>query len=302
MLGPLENADLVGLDLTRDIHRTIIPELNRDDRPNPLLETKIAAGKLGFKSGEGFRTVERGGCRQLRARLRRHLRQAAQGPRHDPGGDTSGMSSKVVVLMALGFGLVGIDRFLISPMFPTIAQELHLDYGDIGTIAGALALAWGVAALLMGNLSDRIGRRKVLIGALMRFRLLIGASGLAAGLMGLVLVRIMMGFADGAYTPPSISATLEASPLARHGLNIGIQQMMLPLVRAGAGAAGSSAQLLPHHRLALDFSMLFSMPGLLLALAEYGTLRRAHGGRIAEARNSFADWQRRARLIATSAC
>ena len=36
VLGPLENADLVGLDLTLDIHRTIIPELDRLDRPEPL--------------------------------------------------------------------------------------------------------------------------------------------------------------------------------------------------------------------------------------------------------------------------
>ena len=41
---------------------------------------------------------------------------------------------KVVLLMALGFGLVGIDRFLISTMFPVIAEDLKLDYGDIGII------------------------------------------------------------------------------------------------------------------------------------------------------------------------
>ena len=47
-------------------------------------------------------------------------------------------------------------------MYPVIARDLHLDYGDIGTITGALAIAWGIAALFMGNLSDRIGRRRVL--------------------------------------------------------------------------------------------------------------------------------------------
>ena len=46
---------------------------------------------------------------------------------------------KTVIVLALGFGLVGIDRFLISTLFPTIARDLHLGYGDIGTITGALA-------------------------------------------------------------------------------------------------------------------------------------------------------------------
>jgi MFS family permease len=73
----------------------------------------------------------------------------------------------------------------------------------------------------------------VLVGALVVFALLIGASGLAAGLGGLVAVRVVMGLADGAYTPTSIAATIEASAPHRHGLNIGIQQMMLPLCGLG---------------------------------------------------------------------
>ena len=70
-----------------------------------------------------------------------------------------------VLVLALGFGLVGIDRCLLSPMFPTIAHDLHLSYGGIGVITGALAIAWGFAALIMGNLSDRIGQRIVLTGS-----------------------------------------------------------------------------------------------------------------------------------------
>lgn len=194
---------------------------------------------------------------------------------------------KVVALMALGFGLVGIDRFLISPLFPTIARELKLNYSDIGTIAGVLALAWGVAALVMGNLSDRIGRRKVLTGALILFSLLIGASGLATGLMGLVLVRVVMGVADGAYTPPSISATLEASPPKRHGLNIGIQQMMLPLAGL-ALAPWLVGLLLPHMGWRYIF-VLFSIPGIILALLVWKHLPE-QAAPDAE-RNSFADWR-----------
>src|ERR1700752_1218256 len=79
---------------------------------------------------------------------------------------------KTVIVLALGFGLVGIDRFLISTLFPTIARDLHLGYGEIGTITGALAVAWGIAALFMGNLSDYVGRRRVLTIALLAFSLM----------------------------------------------------------------------------------------------------------------------------------
>jgi 3-hydroxybutyryl-CoA dehydrogenase len=78
VLGPLENADLVGLDLTLDIHRTIIPELNCDSRPNPFLEAHVAARKLGFKSGAGFRTWSQPEMDDLRRRLKAHLLRAQQ--------------------------------------------------------------------------------------------------------------------------------------------------------------------------------------------------------------------------------
>ena len=76
VLGPLENADLVGLDLTLDIHRTIIPELDRHARPHELLEAHVAAGRLGFKSAEGFRAWTAQEMAELRTRLTNHLLQA----------------------------------------------------------------------------------------------------------------------------------------------------------------------------------------------------------------------------------
>jgi predicted MFS family arabinose efflux permease len=212
---------------------------------------------------------------------------------HSNGG-TSGPARReftAVALMALGFGLVGIDRHLIATLFPVIARDLHLSYGDIGIVAGALAIAWGASALLTGNASDRIGRRAVLVGSLIVFALLIGASGLATGLAGLVAVRVIMGFADGAYTPTSIAATIEASAPKRRGLNIGIQQMMLPLCGLGI------APLLVVGLLRLVswrwVFLIFVLPGLLLAYAVYRVIPGRVPRRSMDAlpRSSFKDWQ-----------
>lgn len=76
VLGPIENADLVGLDLTLDIHRTIIPQLSHLQSPNPLLESLVAEGKLGFKSGEGFRSWSPQEIADIRSTLLQHLKQA----------------------------------------------------------------------------------------------------------------------------------------------------------------------------------------------------------------------------------
>lgn len=73
VLGPLENADLVGLDLTLDIHKTIIPALDRRAGPHEALQAHVASGKLGCKSGEGFRTWTPEEIAQLRSGLVRQL-------------------------------------------------------------------------------------------------------------------------------------------------------------------------------------------------------------------------------------
>ena len=195
----------------------------------------------------------------------------------------------IVILMALGFGLVGIDRFMISTLFPVIAKDLHLDYGDIGTITGALAFAWAIAALVMGNKADRLGSGKVLAGALFVFALLIGASGLATGLASLIFVRVIMGFADGAYTPASISATIQAAVPKHHGLAIGIQQMMLPVFGLGLVPLILTGLLEVVSWRAVF--VIFTLPGLALAWFVWRTLPRTPVATAAPPQGSFADWR-----------
>jgi len=54
VLGPIENADMVGLDLTLAIHNTVLKDLEASPHPSPLLKEKVNKGDLGFKSGKGF--------------------------------------------------------------------------------------------------------------------------------------------------------------------------------------------------------------------------------------------------------
>ena len=52
--GPLERADLGGLDTTLHVQRYLLKELDNRVSSSPLLEEKVAAGDLGLKSGRGF--------------------------------------------------------------------------------------------------------------------------------------------------------------------------------------------------------------------------------------------------------
>ena len=171
---------------------------------------------------------------------------------------------KVVALMTIGFGLVGLDRFIINPLFPVIQKELNLNYQDLGLISGILALAWGLASAMSGPLSDRYGRKRVLVPAVLIFSLLVASTGLATGLFSMLLVRGLMGLAEGAYVPSSIVATIEASKPSRMGLNIGIQQMAAPFVGLGLGPVIGIALLdvLPSWHWVFA---VIAVPGLVLA-------------------------------------
>jgi len=78
VLGPLENADLVGTDLTLAIHKTVLPDIESRPGPSPYLEKLVADGKLGFKTGEGFRRWTQEDQVALRAKVLAHLKKARE--------------------------------------------------------------------------------------------------------------------------------------------------------------------------------------------------------------------------------
>jgi 3-hydroxybutyryl-CoA dehydrogenase len=53
-LGPLETADLAGLDLAYDVHQYLFPDLENRSTPSPLLKTLVDQKTTGVKAKKGF--------------------------------------------------------------------------------------------------------------------------------------------------------------------------------------------------------------------------------------------------------
>src|SRR6187549_1515683 len=108
---------------------------------------------------------------------------------------------KIILLLSITFGLVGLDRFVLPIILgapnSTMAADLGLKPQDGGTLAGYLGMAWGISAFAMGYMADKLGRRAVLVPTILVFSLMSAASGMVGSLTGLVLVRIIMGIAEG---------------------------------------------------------------------------------------------------------
>jgi 3-hydroxybutyryl-CoA dehydrogenase len=86
-MGPIQNADFVGLDLTLAIHEAVLPAINRDPGPSPLLRQLVAAGHLGAKSGQGFLHWGAGERDAVASQLAAHVR--SQLPESDSGSTVS---------------------------------------------------------------------------------------------------------------------------------------------------------------------------------------------------------------------
>ena len=78
VLGPMEQADLVGLDLNLDIAEVLYEHLDRTPGPHQFLRDKVKAGKLGMKTGEGMRKWTPEAADAVRSRLSRFLAAQAK--------------------------------------------------------------------------------------------------------------------------------------------------------------------------------------------------------------------------------
>jgi predicted MFS family arabinose efflux permease len=201
-----------------------------------------------------------------------------------PGGVDTGYEWKIILVLSLTFGLVGLDRFILPVLFPAFMGELGLTYADLGNLVGILAVFWGLSAFAMGFLSDRVGRRKVLIPAVIVFSLMSALSGMAAGLVSLLVIRAVMGLAEGPVASTGVAVAVEASHPNRRGMNNGIFQCMISLMGNAIGPI-IATQLLLVTTWRTVF-MLVGIPGLIMAAVMFVLVREpAHatpdGNRVA---------------------
>ena len=172
----------------------------------------------------------------------------------------------LMVLLSLNFGIVFFDRNAMSYLGPFVQKDLHLANAQIGLIASAFSLAWGLSGFIGGTVIDRIGHRKLfLVSATVVFSICSVISGLAATFAVLIAARMVMGVFEGPMNPVQQSfAAAESSP-ERRGLSMGFVQNF------GSNSIGSGLAPLIIIPLAVAFGwrhafFVAAAPGLLMAL------------------------------------
>lgn len=187
--------------------------------------------------------------------------------------------NKLLLILFFTFGIVFFDRLALSFLFPFVSKELDLNNAQLGMLSSILALAWAASGAFFGAYTDRKGNRKtVLILSVLMFSLCSALSGLVGGFVGLLLLRALMGLAEGPVLPLSQTLMVEASTPSRRGLNMGLLQ--------GSSAGLLGAVIAPPVIVSLAVAYgwrtafyLTCIPGLIAAALIWRHVRNTQGGR-----------------------
>src|SRR6266702_926738 len=110
-----------------------------------------------------------------------------------------------LIAIAASVLVVGLDLTVLNLALPTIATDLHASTSDLQWISSAYSLVLAAAMLPAGMLGDRLGRKKVLLAALVLF----GASSVvcayAGGVGALIAARAVLGIGAAAIFPLSLA-------------------------------------------------------------------------------------------------
>jgi DHA1 family bicyclomycin/chloramphenicol resistance-like MFS transporter len=107
-------------------------------------------------------------------------------------------ASLIVLLLALLLGIQPVTTDLYLPALPGLTQDLAAPMAQAQLTLTGLLLAFGLSQLVWGPVSDRYGRRPVLLGGMACYTLASIGSALAPSMQALILWRCLQGAAMGA--------------------------------------------------------------------------------------------------------
>ena len=117
------------------------------------------------------------------------------------------MNRKPLILISLLLAafVINLDTTIVNVALPTLVRELHASNSQLQWVVDAFNLLFAASVLAAGSLSDRFGRKGMLLGGLLVFGLASVAGGLTGSAGQLVAARAVMGVGAAMVFPSTLS-------------------------------------------------------------------------------------------------
>lgn len=124
------------------------------------------------------------------------------------------------LLTAAAF-LIFAQAFMIAPILPRLAEVFGTGPGVVGLAVPAYLIPYGVMTLVWGPLSDRVGRRPVILGSLVAFTVLTAATALVDSVGAFIGMRLVTAIGASGVVPIALALIGDLFPYQRRGRALG---------------------------------------------------------------------------------
>lgn len=112
---------------------------------------------------------------------------------------------------------VSSQFLVIAPILPRIAEQLEVGVSRLSGLVAGYALAVGLVAVVMGPVSDRLGRKRMLLMGTGAMSVALALHGVAVGYGSLLAARVLAGAGGGVLTGAAAAYVGDYFPYERRG-------------------------------------------------------------------------------------
>ncbi|MDD1776109.1 MAG: MFS transporter [Candidatus Methanomethylicus sp.] len=180
-----------------------------------------------------------------------------------------------VIALSISASVVMLGFGIIMPYLPVYAQILGANTGlDIGLLSSAFLITRTFLATPSGSISDRIGRKKMIMAGLFLYTAVSILFGLSQTWIELLIYRSIQGIASAMVWPPSTALLADLTPAGKRGSAMGLYNSISMagwVIGPGIGATIQwysknvlSLSLIDSFRIPFYVSSIFSAVALVL--------------------------------------
>jgi MFS family permease len=135
-----------------------------------------------------------------------------------------------ILALLTGLNLLNyLDRLVVSAVLPKVQEELSLSNLEGGLLATVFLVGYFLTSPIFGSLGDRFPRKGLIAAGVVVWSVATMASGLASGVLSLLLARAMVGVGEASYATLAPTIIDDVTPPARKGRSLAVFYIATPI-------------------------------------------------------------------------